>query len=563
MPSSEKPKRSSSATRGIAHIRSGSARPRPTAAESSVRTGSSSSKRSRKTARRHSTSKVSQTAKEPQPPKNASMRELTRPTSRLLGSQVAANLSKAPLDAESQASLCTLKSSVHQNTSRASSGAESPSCAELLPGVGEEENRTTVLCHWWDYDIANKADSIVSRFDLVCDRRYLYDLSSLAPIIGSALVAPLLGLASDRTGRKPVMLMCALVQLLATVACSVSQTYAFFVSTRVLLFVAADVTFLNTFILIHEVTGNAHRTTFTILDTAVPAMIVPPLMHALSLLEPRWALAQGLPVITGVMLAVWCYLQEESPAWLIATGQIGSAKKVLLLAAKENGVDVEKARTTFAVIKEQLYKFALDATFIGVTVSDVTTGIPWEVAHVIAFAAYVASICVSIRRYGVRVTLSSLLVILSAFCILETLTIIAGEDTLTRFVHAGLKVAVSGATAVTFCYTAETFPTAVRNVGISLAHLAGGVGNVVAIAVILYTEPHSGHVFYALSAFMVLLSVAAIQWLPEVYVERPPRVGSLSSMSVQERKAALVASLSSGTRSHRHRESKTRYLVPY
>ncbi|KAL1418978.1 hypothetical protein MTO96_025523 [Rhipicephalus appendiculatus] len=588
MPSSEKPKRSSSATRGIAHIRSGSARPRPTAAESSVRTGSSSSKRSRKTARRHSTSTVSQTAKEPQPPKNASMRELTRPTSRLLGSQVAANLSKAPLDAESQASLCTLKSSVHQNTSRASSGAESPSCAELLPGfvtidswdavqantyvilghgpfqrralacgmlsvtvalfhylayrligrqvdhwcitpeyfsflsaaawknlsvpietdgsysrctmydppvpVGEEENRTTVLCHWWDYDIANKADSIVSRFDLVCDRRYLYDLSSLAPIIGSALVAPLLGLASDRTGRKPVMLMCALVQLLATVACSVSQTYAFFVSTRVLLFVAADVTFLNTFILIHEVTGNAHRTTFTILDTAVPAMIVPPLMHALSLLEPRWALAQGLPVITGVMLAVWCYLQEE---------------------------------------------FALDATFIGVTVSDVTTGIPWEVAHVIAFAAYVASICVSIRRYGVRVTLSSLLVILSAFCILETLTIIAGEDTLTRFVHA------------------------VRNVGISLAHLAGGVGNVVAIAVILYTEPHSGHVFYALSAFMVLLSVAAIQWLPEVYVERPPRVGSLSSMSVQERKAALVASLSSGTRSHRHRESKTRYLVPY
>ncbi|KAL1457383.1 hypothetical protein MTO96_043474 [Rhipicephalus appendiculatus] len=114
-----------------------------------------------------------------------------------------------------------------------------------------------------------------------------------------------------------------------------------------------------------------------------------------------------------------------------------------------------------------------------------------------------------------------------------------------------------------FCYTAETFPTAVRNVGISLAHLAGGVGNVAAIAIILYTEPHADHVFYALSAFMVLLSVAAIQWLPEVYVERPPRVGSPSSLSVQERKAALVASLSSGIPSHRHRESKTRYSAPY
>ncbi|KAL1469861.1 hypothetical protein MTO96_040820 [Rhipicephalus appendiculatus] len=198
---------------------------------------------------------------------------------------------------------------------------------------------------------------------------------------------------------------------------------------------------------------------------------------------------------------------------------------------------LEAVKTRRRAISALLARFAIDATFIGVTVSDVTTGIRWEVAHVIAFAAYVASICVCIRRYGVRVTLSSLLVILSAFCILETLTIIAGDDTSTRFVHAGLKVAVSGATAVMFCYTAETFPTAVRNVGISLAHLAGGVGNVVAIAVILYTEPHAGHVFYALSAFMVLLSVAAIQWLPEVHVVRPPRVGSPGSMSVQERKS--------------------------
>ncbi|KAL1477217.1 hypothetical protein MTO96_035922, partial [Rhipicephalus appendiculatus] len=136
MPTSEKPKCSSSDTRTGAHIRNGSARPRPTAGESNVRTGSSSSKRSKKAACQHSTSTVSQTAEgpTPQPPKNASMRKVTRPTSGLQGSQVAAALPKVPVDAESQASLCAFKSSVHHNTSRVPSGAASPSCAELLPG---------------------------------------------------------------------------------------------------------------------------------------------------------------------------------------------------------------------------------------------------------------------------------------------------------------------------------------------------------------------------------------------------------------------------------------------
>ncbi|KAL1469859.1 hypothetical protein MTO96_040818 [Rhipicephalus appendiculatus] len=85
---------------------------RPTGGESIFRTGSISSKSSRKTARRNSTTPVSQTAEGSTPhlSKTVSMRELTTPASRLQGSQVTANLPKAPADADSQAYLCTLKS---------------------------------------------------------------------------------------------------------------------------------------------------------------------------------------------------------------------------------------------------------------------------------------------------------------------------------------------------------------------------------------------------------------------------------------------------------------------
>nr|XP_050029153.1 solute carrier family 22 member 16-like [Dermacentor andersoni] len=433
--------------------------------------------------------------------------------------------------------------------------------------VNQEEIRTTVPCREWDYDIANKGDSIVSRFDLVCNQEFLYDLSTVVPMVVSALVAPALGLASDRVGRRPVMMFCAFGQLISTIGNCFAETYTCFVFTRILIFVATDVTFLATFSLIHEVTGNARRSIFTLLDTALPGVVVPPMMHVLSLLKPRWMLAEALTIATVSLLLAWCCLQTESPAWLIATRNMRRAEATVLLAAKENGVDVARARSTFMAIKKQLSKldkyaatapmegimetikmrrravsvllarFTLDATYIGLMMNDVTTGIPWEVAHVVLLTAYSASICGSMRRYGIRETLSGLMIVLCAFAIFEAAAIFTGQQTVTRFLHAGMKVVVSGAMSVTLCYTAETFPTAVRNAGISLSHCAGGIGSTLGLTVIAIGEPH---MFYALSAFMVLLTVAAIQWLPEVFIEHhmAPRAHSES-----ERKAELQASL--------------------
>ncbi|KAL1418965.1 hypothetical protein MTO96_025510 [Rhipicephalus appendiculatus] len=169
--------------------------------------------------------------------------------------------------------------------------------------VDQEENRTAVPCHEWSYDIANKADSIVSRFDLVCGRQYLYDLSTLVPLFGSSLISPALGLAADRVGRKPVMVACAFTQLFATFGNTFSETYAFFLFTRFLIIAATDVTLITTFTLIHEVTDNARRSMFTLVDTAVPGTIVPPLLHAISILEPRWMLANALTIVTTGLLA--------------------------------------------------------------------------------------------------------------------------------------------------------------------------------------------------------------------------------------------------------------------
>ncbi|KAH6933978.1 hypothetical protein HPB50_019366 [Hyalomma asiaticum] len=435
--------------------------------------------------------------------------------------------------------------------------------------IGKPKTKTGPLFHAasGSYAIRSKADSVVSRFDMVCDREYLYDLSTVVPMLGSCLVSPALGLAADRVGRKPIMVACAFAQLFATIANSMAQTYTLFVLTRFLIFATTDVTFLVTFSLIHEVTGNARRSMFTLVDTGLPGIVVPPLMHALSLLEPRWMLANALTIVTAGLLAVWCRLQEESPAWLIATRKLSRAEAVLLLAANENGVDVAKARLTFMAMLGQLRKldknaavdpmegivetmklrrraisvllarFTIDATYINIMFNDVTTGIAWEVGNVVASVACYATAYGCMRSCGIRETLSGIMIILSAFSLFEALAIFVDQKVVSLFVHAGMKAFASAALSVTLCYTAETFPTAVRNAGISFSHFAGGMGSIMGTIVI---DISGYHAFYVLSAFMVLLSVMAIQWLPEVVIER---ARSPSLHSERDRKAALLASL--------------------
>ncbi|KAL1418968.1 hypothetical protein MTO96_046386 [Rhipicephalus appendiculatus] len=363
------------------------------------------------------------------------------------------------------------------------------------------------------------------------------------------------------------MLACAFTQLFATIGNTFSETYPVFLFTRFVIFAATDVTFIATFILIHEVTGNARRSMFTLTDIAVPQIIVPPLLHAISILEPRWMLANGLTIVTTGLLVVWCWLVEESPAWLVATRHLRRAEATFLLAAKENSVDVAKARSTFRAIEGQLRRldtcaatdpmeaivetirlrrraasvllarFVMDATYISLIVHDVTTGIRWEVAYVLTSVVFYASTLGCMRSYGIRKTLSGIMLIVSTFTVFEAMAISGGEKMLTLYVHAGLKVFASAGSSLTLCYTAETFPTVVRNAGVCLAHFAGGIGCILAVVVIGL----SGQlVFYILSAFMVLLSAAAIQWLPEVVIARAQLPGVVTA---SERKAALLASL--------------------
>ncbi|XP_077553240.1 solute carrier family 22 member 7-like [Haemaphysalis longicornis] len=361
---------------------------------------------------------------------------------------------------------------------------------------GKRNGSTVVSCDRWDYDIVDRRDSIVSRFNLVCDRQYLYGLSFVAAILENAVFSPLAGFVSDRFGRKPVIIVCSFTWLIAAIGNSVAETYAMFVTTRVLACTACNSTFTLIFILLYEVTGNASRWLFTILDTAVAGTFGPPFVHVMSGLEPRWELSQGVLLVPTVLTVLWCCLLSESPAWLLVRWDLQRAQAGALEAALVNGVSLPKAKATFLAIANQMQKIAL---------------------------TYYGAICVAVNNYGPKNAALIALGVVFMLAASKTLAIVLGSQDVQSILQAGTMIAVSAAGSVVLFYTAEMFPTDGRSVGISMALFFGSSGTLCAIFVKTLSGEHAKLVLSLLAALMVSLSIAAIQWLPEVLIEKPPK----------------------------------------
>ncbi|KAL1466063.1 hypothetical protein MTO96_026875 [Rhipicephalus appendiculatus] len=58
-------------------------------------------------------------------------------------------------------------------------------CTMYDPPIAENDTevRVVVECREWDYDGDRRADSVISRWDLVCGRRWLYELSAIVAML--------------------------------------------------------------------------------------------------------------------------------------------------------------------------------------------------------------------------------------------------------------------------------------------------------------------------------------------------------------------------------------------
>ncbi|KAK8764271.1 hypothetical protein V5799_033119 [Amblyomma americanum] len=440
---------------------------------------------------------------------------------------------------------------------------------------GEHGNRTVVPCRKWYYDIASTDDSIVSRYDLVCERRNLYNMSLFLTTAGTGCLAPVLVFAADRVGRRPMTIASTMGLLFAAVGNCFAETYEIFIASRTVILATANATYLLTFVLLFEVTGHSRRWLFTLFQTAVGATIVSPSVYAISLLEPGWVLAHALLLVPTMALALCSFLLEESPVWLLARCDLRRAEASVLAACKANGVDLQKAKATFRIIMCQLQKmevtqkrplargapvicvwavkihrfaasaflsrFTLNALYFGLVATERPKGMYMQIADVMLLTSLYAAICWSMNKYGLRDTLLALLSAVYACLVIELVLAVFAIEQASSFVHVAMVPIVTGSMTTVLCYTGEIFPTESRSVGVSVSLVFGSAGSLAGIFLML-AGPHGNLAHNAFSAAMVFLCIVAIQWLPKVLIENPEEERPAGVLNEAEKEAPPASS---------------------
>ncbi|XP_062981452.1 solute carrier family 22 member 7-like [Elgaria multicarinata webbii] len=223
----------------------------------------------------------------------------------------------------------------------------------LVNSSWERHNASSVWnCqHGWVYDSSQYTSTTVTEWDLVCEKKGLNQAIATFFFIGVTLGAVLFGYLSDRFGRRRVLLLSFFVTLCFGTMSAFSVSYLMFVIMRSLCGVGLTGISIISLILAVEWTDIKHRTfcgTISGISWSVGYMLLA--LVAYLIRSWRWLLlAVTSPCLLSII--VWWWL-PESARWLLTKKKVEAAHSCLSKCARVNGKGDFQSRITPEVLQK-------------------------------------------------------------------------------------------------------------------------------------------------------------------------------------------------------------------
>ncbi|XP_036420176.1 solute carrier family 22 member 7a [Colossoma macropomum] len=430
----------------------------------------------------------------------------------------------------------------------------SPSSCRQFPepenfnSSGTGSNESVPCQHGWTYDRTLFNSTTATEWDLVCDSKNLNQALATFFFLGVMMGAVLFGYLADRFGRKPMLLVSFVSSCVFGVAAAFSTSFLMFAVSRTLSGVALTGMSITTLALTVEWTGVNHRTfsgTILSLGWSLGNM----LLALLAFLLRDWRhlmLAVTAPCLAAI--ATWWWV-PESARWLLVNGRVEEAQQVLQRCARIN-------RRTLKLDIEALHKVTMNEqpskehSYLDLVRTPklrkitICLGIVW-----FAVASTYYGISFNITGFGLNVFLTQFIygaieipAKVGTYLLLDHIGrrngqawslilsgVLIGVNTAIPTDYAGVRtgVAVCGkgfseaAFTIAFLYTAELFPTVVRQCGLGYTSFLGRLGGSMAPLLIMLKDVWSSAPPLVFS-LVAVVSGCVVFLLPETLRVRLP-----------------------------------------
>ncbi|XP_073484765.1 solute carrier family 22 member 7-like [Aquarana catesbeiana] len=195
----------------------------------------------------------------------------------------------------------------------------------------------------WEYDLSTFSSTTVTRWDLVCSRRGLSKALATLFFIGVTVGAIIFGDLSDRYGRRVMLLVSMLLAIVFGGMSAGSISYSMFAVCTALSGCTFSGLTINIISLSVEWVDVRHRTDAGIITGfcwSIGSSVLALLAYLLR--DWRWLLVAITAPLVPAVISVWWV--PESARWLLAKGRAKEAEAVLMQCAAANGCSLDAFR---------------------------------------------------------------------------------------------------------------------------------------------------------------------------------------------------------------------------
>uniref|UniRef100_A0A3Q3QYB5 Major facilitator superfamily (MFS) profile domain-containing protein n=1 Tax=Monopterus albus TaxID=43700 RepID=A0A3Q3QYB5_MONAL len=373
----------------------------------------------------------------------------------------------------------------------------------------------------WEYDRSVYTSTIVSEWDLVCDNRWKKPMTSSVFFCGVLTGSFISGQLSDRYGRKIVLFVNTAVQAVFMFLQFFSPSWTMFCAAHFIVGLGHISNYVAAFVLGTEILGPRVRIIFSTAGVCLFFSLGYMLLPLLAFFIREWRmLLLGLSLPGFLCLPLWWFI-PESPRWLLSRGRIDEADAIVRDAAKKN--KIEPPLVIFSPLQKELKSEKTKTHNICdlLRTANILPAVPSDLhiqytdpASVVEIPAYFLS-WLMFRWCPRRPSLFSTL-LMGGMSLLFIQFIPANLISLAITFEMIGKFAVSTAYAVVYAYTAELYPTVLRNTAVGACSMAARIGSITA-PYLIYLRSYSISLPYILIGGLTALSALLSLLLPESY----------------------------------------------